>query len=157
MPDQFRAILAIILVAFILLASNTLAEKDEKAEQDPVEQPTYSEIQYSALRTEDKVDFGLTLLCEQSGGAFEGELSVGAPYSLDMFNGAKWIVCDTLIPEEEIAWTMELYLIQEGGSAEWDVDWTTLYGELQPGSYRISKHFMDDASENTYFAYFTVE
>jgi len=169
MPDQFRAILAIILVAFILLASNTLAEKEDKAEQDPVEQPTYSDIQYSALRTEDKVDFGLTLtaedvtatgltlLCEQSGGAFEGELSVGAPYSLDMFNGAKWIVCDTLIPEEEIAWTMELYLIQEGGSAEWDVDWTSLYGELQPGSYRISKHFMDDASENTYFAYFTVE
>ena len=100
---------------------------------------------------------GLTLLCEQSGGAFEGELSVGAPYSLDMFNGAKWIVCDTLIPEEEIAWTMELYLIKEGGSAEWDVDWTSLYGELQPGGYRISKHFMDDASENIYFAYFTVE
>jgi len=169
--EQFRATLAILLVMIILFLSITISEKEERDSQNHVaeDEIVYSEIQHSALRADNDLDFGLTLtaedvtttgltlICQQSGGTFEGELSTGSPYSLDKLDGAKWVVCDTLIPEEEIAWTMELYLIQEGGSAEWDVDWTSLYGELQPGSYRISKHFMDDASENTYFAYFTVE
>lgn len=169
--EQFRATLAILLVMIILFLSTTISEKEERDSQNHVaeDEIVYSEIQHSALRADNDLDFGLTLtaedvtttgltlICQQSGGTFEGELSTGSPYSLDKLDGAKWVVCDTLIPEEEIAWTMELYLIQEGGSAEWDVDWTNLYGELKPGNYRISKHFMDDASENTYFAYFTVE
>ena len=169
--EQFRATLAILLVMIILFLSTTISEKEERDSQNHVaeDEIVYSEIQHSALRADNDLDFGLTLtaedvtttgltlICQQSGGTFEGELSTGSPYSLDKLDGAKWVVCDTLIPEEEIAWTMELHLIQEGGSAEWDVDWTNLYGELKPGNYRISKHFMDDASENTYFAYFTVE
>ena len=114
MTNQFRSVLAMILVAFILLASNSLANNENKKGNDSVEQPTYSEIQYSALRADDKVDFGLkltaedvtatglTLICEQSGGVFEGELASTSEFSLDMFDGAKWIVCDTVIPEEEI-------------------------------------------------------
>ena len=74
-----------------------------------------------------------------------------------MFDGAKWIVCDTVIPEEEIAWDQPLLLIQPEDSVSWDIDWTAIYGELQPGSYRISKWVMDQTSENTYFAYFTVK
>lgn len=169
MNNQFRSVLALILVAFILLASNSLANNENKKESEPVEQPTYSDIQYSALRVDDAVDFGLkltaedvtskglTLVCEQSGGTFEGELASTSEFSLDMFNGAKWIVVDTLIPENEIAWDQPLLLIQPEDSVSWDIDWTTLYGELKPGSYRISKWIMDGTSENTYFAYFTVK
>ncbi|MBO5666471.1 MAG: hypothetical protein J6S45_03390 [Firmicutes bacterium] len=169
MNNQFRSVLAMILVAFILLASNALAEKDDRQKDDSIEQPTYSEIQYSALRSVDKVDFGLkltaedvtadglTLICEQSGGVFEGELASTSEFSLDMFDGAKWIVVDTVIPASEIAWTQELLLVQPDGETTWEVDWTNIYGELKPGSYRISKWFMDQTSENTYFAYFTVK
>ena len=169
MNNQFRSVLAMILVAFILLASNSLAKNENKKGNDSVEQPTYSEIQYSALRADDKVDFGLkltaedvtptglTLICEQSGGVFEGELASTSEFSLDMFDGAKWIVCDTVIPESEIAWDQPLLLIQPEDSVSWDIDWTTIYGELKPGSYRISKWVMDQTSENTYFAYFTVK
>lgn len=169
MNNQFRSVLAMILVAFILLASNSLANKENKKENDPVEQLTYSELQYSALRADDKVDFGLkltaedvtskglTLICEQSGGVFEGELASTSEFSLDKFDGAKWIVIDTLLPGSEIAWDQLLLPIQPEGSVNWDIDWATIYGELEPGSYRISKWVMDQTSENTYFAYFTVK
>ena len=169
MTNQFRSVLAMILVAFILLASNSLANNENKKGNDSVEQPTYSEIQYSALRADDKVDFGLkltaedvtatglTLICEQSGGVFEGELASTSEFHLDMFNGTKWIVFDTVIPAAEIAWDQLLLPIQPEGSVNWDIDWATIYGELEPGSYRISKWVMDQTSENTYFAYFTVK
>jgi len=175
--EQFRATLAILLVMIILFLSITISEKEERDSQNHVaeDEIVYSEIQHSALRADNDLDFGLTLTAEdvtntgltltfeQSGGTFKGELQFDSQYSLEKLDGAKWVVCDTLIPEEEIAWTMELHLIQEGGSAEWDVDWTNLYGELKPGNYRIAKNIFDnvegtpDFDMNTYFAYFTVK
>ena len=152
-----------------MFVSLTVGGDGESQDKTPVDEPNYSPVQHSAVMTDDDVDFGLslkasdvtrtslTLTCEQSGGSFTGELSTGPQFSLDRLDGAKWIICDTLVPEEELAWTMELYLIQPDGSVTWDVDWSNIYGEVPAGNYRISKTFMDETSENTYFAYFTVE
>lgn len=168
MPDQVRAALALFIVMIVMFVSLTVGGNGDK-EKDPVDEPNYSSLQHSAMMTDDSLDWGislkaqdvtntgLTLICGQSGGAFEEGLACGPEYALDKLDGAKWIICDTVIPKGEVAWDQERILIKEDAAIVWNLDWTDIYGELKAGSYRISKTITDGADTNTYFAYFTVE
>ena len=70
-----------------------------------------------------------------------------------------WEKLEPLI--EDLAWTTEAYLIAMDGETEMTVDWTALYGELPPGSYRLGKSVMDfrdtgDYDQKGYYACFAL-
>lgn len=105
------------------------------------------------MTAEDVTPTGLTLVLTQSGGSPTGELSTGTPFVLDVLVDGEWQPAETLIPYDELAWTMEAYTIPANGSTEMETQWSHLYGELAPGSYRISKEIHDLRSPGDYDAY----
>ena len=112
------------------------------------------------LAAEAVTDTGLTLRFVQSGGNPSGELETGSLYWLERETGDGWEKMEPLI--EDLAWTTEAYLIAMDDETEMAVDWTALYGQLPPGSYRLGKTVMDfrgtgDYDQRDYYAYFTVE
>ena len=44
---------------------------------------------------------------------------------------------------ENLAWTMEAWMIPMEDSVKWEMKWDSIYGELPKGEYRLGKEFMD--------------
>ena len=113
------------------------------------------------LTAEDVTNTGMTLVCTQSGGKFNGELDTGSYYALDRFVKGEWLPVG-ILPGLEVAWTMEGGIIEPNAQTKWKVDWEWLYGHLKPGTYRMSKGIMDfwgtgQYTEKTYYAEFSIE
>lgn len=115
-----------------------------------------------SLSAENVTATGMTLVCTQSGGTPTGELQTGSFYALERMVDGVWSPVHPLSgPESEIAWTMVAWMIQPDSTTRWDVNWEFLYGELEPGTYRIQKEIMDfrgpgDFTEKLYYAEFAI-
>ncbi len=101
----------------------------------------------------------LTLLCEQEQGEPKGELASGFFYTLEKLENGHWTELKPLIPKEEMAFNDEILQILPSQITEYNVDWTSFYGTLNPGHYRIGKQIMDvrsvdDFDEKMYYAAF---
>lgn len=80
---------------------------------------------------------GLTLTITRSGGIAAGSLETGADYYLERSeDGVFWEPVSTF---EEPVWDMMSRLILEGENLVFNLDWSWLYGNLEPGQYRIYK------------------
>lgn len=88
---------------------------------------------------------GMALICEQDGSSVNGTLGTGSYYWLEQWTDSGWVRVEEIPPEDGIEriWTAELKIISDGGRYEkryrWSVDWSGLYGELSPGTYRLGK------------------
>lgn len=92
---------------------------------------------------------GMTLVCQQSGtvpgdrmtttGAYQAQLMTGQPYWLERLEDGAWVEVPALL--EEVVWTMEGWGVNRSNNTRWKVDWSRLYGELEPGTYRLGKTF----------------
>lgn len=97
---------------------------------------------------------GATVVFTQSGGNPTGELATGSWYRIECGNREMAILADAVF-------TDEAYDIPENGELEMEINWSWLYGTLEPGTYRIVKKVMDfrgtgDYDEKEYSAEFTV-
>lgn len=90
------------------------------------------------LTAENVTPTGLTLICQQSGGSFTGELTTGSAFTLQKYENGQWIPVES---NGDIFWTMEAWLIPQNDTITWDVNWEHIYGSLTPGQYRIGKIF----------------
>lgn len=111
-----------------------------------------------ALSVSEISPAGGILLCEQRGGTPPGELQTGVDFSLEKKGENGWT---PLEPVSEPIWTANALGIPLGETKRWPVDWTSLYGELPPGQYRIKKEFHawrapGDYDTREYYAEFTV-
>lgn len=84
---------------------------------------------------------GLTLVCTQSGGEITGEINAGDEYFLEVMTDNGWEKLPTVI--EEYGWDSVAYMVTLDGTTVWDIDWNWLYGELENGTYRLGKGFID--------------
>ena len=114
------------------------------------------------LETGDVTPNGLTLICSQSGGEDVHELNTGSFYSIQKLEDSAWADVAPLPHEQEIAWTTEAWIIQKGGTTEWDIHWSWLYGELPAGEYRLVKPISNfkgpgDYATEPFYATFTIE
>ncbi len=90
------------------------------------------------LSAKDVTSSGLTLVFTQSGDSPTRELFTGADYSLERFEDDAWTAVETL-SSEPTAWIAIAYSIEMDGTTEKEVDWSSLYGELETGHYRVVK------------------
>lgn len=105
---------------------------------------------------------GLTVTFEQLGGNPQGELQTGSWYSLEKYMEGRWEPAQTVLPMDMVAWDALAYPIGKNEISEFYVDWKWLYGELSPGTYRISKEIMDftgtgNFKEKVYSVQFVIE
>jgi len=121
------------------------------------------------LYGEDITAEGLTLVCQQHGtvpgdrmtavGAYQAQLMTGQPYWLEKLEDGVWVEVPTLY--EEVVWTMEGWLVNRNDTTSWNVNWSHLYGKLEPGTYRIGKNFsmsnyLDESESQDYYAAFRI-
>ncbi len=66
-----------------------------------------------------------------------GTISAGSDYFLEMQTDSGWLAVP-MLHEHQWQWDNEK---MNGVQYSWNIDWTGIYGELAPGSYRIQKPF----------------
>ena len=108
------------------------------------------------LSVSDVTATGATVIFSQSGGNPSGELTTGSYYRIE--NKDKEL---SYIVEGDVAWTSEAYMIRKDGTVSMNVNWEWLYGNLEPGTYRLVKQVTDfrgpgDFDEKEYSAEFTI-
>lgn len=113
-----------------------------------------------ALSAENVMPTGMTLVCTQSRGHYTGELQTGSPYVIERVVNGVWLPVGTK-PGLDLVWTMEGWMIRPNDTTKWDVNWDFLYGELEPGLYRIQKEIMNfrgpgDYTQKPYYAEFAI-
>lgn len=77
----------------------------------------------------------------------------GEEYRIDVFENNEWKQAEIIL-EEDYGWNLIGYLVGEDGTREMNINWEWLYGELQPGHYRIVKHI---SPKPHLYEYFSVE
>lgn len=102
---------------------------------------------------------GLTLVFDQSGWRPTGRLIYGREYHLQTFKNGEWVQVEPIV--EELVWTSEAYVLPINGSKKIRIDWSNIYGTLQPGLYRIGKGISDhrgpgDNDHGVFYAEFTI-
>lgn len=70
----------------------------------------------------------------------KADWSFGVAYSIERQDENGWMPLDYITPEPPL-WTMIGYSVKSGITKKQEVDWTGLYGELPPGTYRMAKEF----------------
>lgn len=111
--------------------------------------------------TEDVTAKGVTLVCEQFGGEYKGELQTGTPWILQKEESGIWSSYPTK-DGKDLVWTGLGLLINKNDKTIWKIDFETHYGKLTPGRYRVGKEITDfrgvgDYENKTYYAVFEIE
>ena len=112
------------------------------------------------LSAKDVTPSGLTLVCTQSGGEPSGDIMTGEDYYLTVWKKGHWRMVMPVI--ENYGWNSLAHWISKDTDTEFEIDWKWLYGELEPGTYRLVKEFMDfrktaDYDEAIYWMEFVIE
>ena len=112
------------------------------------------------LSAKDVTPSGLTLVCTQSGGETSGDIMTGEDYYLTVWKKGHWRMVMPVI--ENYGWNSLAHWITKDDDTEFKIDWKWLYGELEPGTYRLVKEFMDfrktaDYDEAIYWVEFVIE
>ncbi len=94
------------------------------------------------LAAKNVTSTGMTLVISQSGGNPTGELQCGSDYHLKVLKDEEWVDVPYTV-EGDVAWTSVAYMIPMDDSREMEIVWEYLHGELDTGTYRISKEFAD--------------
>ena len=133
------------------------AQAGEEAESDNEIKDAESEI-YEAkipelgltLKVNDPTSTGATLVWKQKGGSATGSLEFSKAYKIERFDGSKWTLVDV---NEDVAFEDIAMEITEDGSTEYELDWSSVYGELPSGTYRIAMTVNDYRDAGDYDTY----
>ena len=82
------------------------------------------------------------------------EVVYGEAYEIEKQNDGRWEAVPTII--EDYGFTDIAYVIEAHGESRQEVDWSWLYGELSPGTYRIKKTIIGDGESYDLSAQFLI-
>lgn len=73
----------------------------------------------------------------------------GNPYHIEKLENGKWIKRKILI--DNLAWTMQGYHVDENNTLEFKINWESIYGKLEKGTYRIVKDTSEPGEEPNHY------
>lgn len=166
-PGFWITAIAVAALLFVAVFFMTSPQTRVQVPEDPVPDTTESQFSPDAedengwglsLRAEKVTSTGCTLVFTQSGADIEADLSTGAMFWLQRFDGAKWTPVAAIA---KVQWDAILYMIPLNGSHSINVSWIDLYGELPPGTYRIAKEItgpdrLGNTTKHEYYAEFEI-
>jgi hypothetical protein len=93
------------------------------------------------LYAEDATPTGMTLLTNQKGNHFNGELEYDSCcYYLEMLQDGTWVEVSPLVGGDCM---LEGTHVMPNACCREKLDWKQRYGTLSPGQYRLVRHFFD--------------
>ena len=110
------------------------------------------------LKAEDATSNGAKITMTQKGGYLPNRLFYGSDFGIQRYEDGSWV---DLEPAEGTAWTMVAYSVPLDDSVSWHIDWTDIFGTLEPGRYRLCKGISDhrapgDTEYTVFYAEFEV-
>ena len=87
------------------------------------------------------------------------DVAFGDYYSIEKLNGGMWKKLN-YITSETPDWNDMTYVIETGSRADFNFYWADMYGELEPGEYRMVKLYIDSSNSaeiNYLYGYFTIK
>lgn len=112
------------------------------------------------VSAEDVTPSGLMLYFTQSGGNIPEKLIVGSEFYLEVQTNTGWEIMKA--KDGSNVWIFTANYLPADETTEFEIDWTNIYGELPPGTYRVCKTVWDhlpteDGQSYTYSIEFTIE
>ena len=84
---------------------------------------------------------GMVLTCTQADGDYSGQLATNVGYYLERQTDSRWeIVSKT---DDEYEFQGADIEISRDSVHSWTIDWSNIYGELSPGTYKLNKPVME--------------
>ena len=110
------------------------------------------------LKTENATPNGATIILSQEGGYLPNRLIYGSNYNIQKFEDNQWVDVE---PLQELIWTTVAYSVPLDDSVTWNIDWSNMFGSLEPGFYRFCKGITDhrapgDSDHATFYAEFEI-
>lgn len=93
---------------------------------------------------------GAELTWKQKGGDVTGSLEFSKEYKIEVFDGTNWTSVETA---EGAAFEDIAMSITKDGTTEYELDWSSIYGELPTGTYRVVMTVNDFRSAGDYDTY----
>lgn len=81
----------------------------------------------------------------------DAEITFGVKYFIQLHRNGSWYDIDVGV----LDWPAELFIADPGSECEMEVDWSSIYGALPAGTYRIVKEF--DQSGQSFFLFTVFE
>ena len=112
-----------------------------------------------SLKAENVTPNGARITMTQVGGYLPNRLFYGSHFMIQRYDGdVGWLNLET---KSGIAWTMVAYSVPLDDSVTWNVNWSDIYGTLEPGRYRFCKAVSDhrapgDNDDATFYAEFEI-
>ena len=132
-------------------------DKQTKKEGEYVynEESQIPEIALS-VSLKDITPTGATFVFDQyDADAPEGELVYGAEFVIEVLKNGEWERAP-ITKEGSYAFILIGYTLPCGEITEFEIDWGWLYGDLEPGEYRIGKgvdDFIESGNSDNYMVY----
>lgn len=93
-----------------------------------------------SLHIDDVTPKGATITLMQDGGFLVNRLFYGDDYNIEKFENNHWIAIEPLY---DPVWATIAYSVPLNDSITWNVNWSNIFGELEPGIYRFCKSITD--------------
>ena len=112
-----------------------------------------------SLKAENAAPNGARITMTQEGGYLPNRLFYGDDFSIQRYDeNAGWINVE---PASGVAWRSIAYNVPLNNSVTWNVEWSAIYGTLEPGCYRFCKgvfehHAPGDNDFATFYAEFEI-
>ncbi|MBN2878047.1 MAG: hypothetical protein JXN65_00250 [Clostridia bacterium] len=80
------------------------------------------------------------------------DISFGSQYFIQVLIDDSWY--DIIIPQ--VDWTMELITLEPGQEQTFELNWSSVYGNLSTGTYRIVKEYRAESVSSYVFCEFEI-
>ena len=136
-PNIKKVILFLLFYSILLWAGCSGSSQGQRMSSTPTkEDNTMSELIFS-VETSSISPTGLTYSVSNYDN-YNVTWSYGSSFYLEYFVDDEWVTID---PVTSPFWTQILISVSSGKFATQTVDWSEIYGQLRPGTYRIVKEF----------------
>lgn len=106
----------------------------------------------SSVLDDGAVSIGMTIIYDNQ---TTKELTYGEAFVIEQKNNNQWYQIPYL-DEEGVAFIEIAYLLPPKTQKEWRVSWRNIYGNLEPGSYRLIKEFVGVEDEAQYYRMYPI-
>ena len=128
---------------------NEIESADEEAPDAEIYEAKIPELGLS-LEVSDMSSIGAALVWKQKGGEVTGDLEFSKAYKIEVFDGSSWVEVEMI---DDVAFEDIAMSISKGDTTEYELDWSSVYGELPSGTYRIVMTVNDYRGPGDYDTY----
>ena len=121
----------------------------------------YSDVGFNwgiTLKAENATTNGARITMTQTGGYIQFRLIYGDDYCIQKLENGQWVNVE---PVSSHIVRSIAYTVPQNDSVSWNINWSGLYGSLEPGMYRFCKTITDsyapgDSDNVTFYAEFEI-